>query len=44
MGSFPSVVVVDSAGTVVIGEVDYVSGNQVIVRFSAGFSGTAYLN
>lgn len=40
----PSVTVVDSAGTVVIGEVTYLSDNSLRVEFSAGFSGQAYLN
>lgn len=40
----PSVTVVDSAGTVVMGDVEYTSNIQVVVRFSAPFSGTAELN
>ena len=40
----PAVSVVDSAGTVVFGEVTYDSANQVTVRFSSGFAGKAYLN
>lgn len=43
LGGFPSVSVVDSAKTVVIGEVQYVSSSQVVVTFSAPFSGYAYL-
>lgn len=39
----PSVTVVDSAGTTVIGEVTYISDSQVIVEFTAPFSGYAYL-
>lgn len=39
----PSVTVVDSANTVVYGEVQYVSNSQVVVTFSAPFSGFAYL-
>tara|TARA_R110000796_G_scaffold17669_4_gene54251 strand:- start:1564 stop:2025 length:462 start_codon:yes stop_codon:yes gene_type:complete len=41
---FPSVTVVDSAGTVVIGQVDYESLNQVTLIFKASFSGKAYFN
>lgn len=41
---FPSVTVVDSAGNVVYGEVNYVDENTVTVDFGASFSGTAYLN
>lgn len=44
LGRRPSVTVVDSAGTVVIGEVTYTSDNDLVVTFSAGFSGQAYLN
>lgn len=40
----PSVTVVDSAGTVVIGQVDYDSLNQVTLTFKATFSGKAYCN
>jgi hypothetical protein len=41
---FPSVTVVDSAGTVVIGMVDYTDLNNLTITFSSGFSGKAYLN
>ena len=44
LGSFPAVSVVDSAGTVVFGEVTYDSQSQVTVRYSSGFAGKAYLN
>ena len=40
----PAVTVVDSAGTVVIGEVDYLDDNTVRLTFCAAFSGTAYFN
>jgi hypothetical protein len=43
LGGRPSVTVVDSAGTVVIGEVLYISNTQVTVSFTAPFSGYAYL-
>jgi len=43
LGGYPSVMVVDSASTVVIGEVSYVSTSQVQVSFSSPFSGYAYL-
>jgi hypothetical protein len=33
-----------SAGSVVIGAVEYPSADRVRVSFSAGFAGTAYLN
>jgi len=43
LGGYPSVTVVDTASTVVIGEVSYVSTSQVQVVFTAPFSGYAYL-
>lgn len=43
LGGRPSVTVVDSAATTVIGEVSYVSNSRVIVRFTSPFSGFAYL-
>jgi hypothetical protein len=44
LGKNPSVTVVDSAGTVVIGQVDYNSINQITLTFKASFSGKAYFN
>ena len=44
LNKYPNVVVVDSAGTVVIGEVIYDSLLAVTLVFTAGFSGKAYLN
>lgn len=41
---FPSVTVVDSAGSAVIGEVSYVDENNLTITFSAAFAGVAYLN
>lgn len=43
LGGRPSVTIVDSAGTVVIGEVVYNSNTSITVLFSAPFSGFAYL-
>lgn len=43
LGGRPSVTVVDSAGTVVIGDVAYNSDTSVTVSFNAPFSGYAYL-
>ena len=39
----PSVTIVDSAGTAVFGEVQYISDTQVTVSFTVPFSGFAYL-
>lgn len=44
LGRFPAVTVVDSAGTVVEGDVDYVSTTQVVLTFSTPFSGRAWLS
>jgi hypothetical protein len=44
LGRKPAVTVVDSADTVVIGFVQYLSLNSVQVTFAGGFSGLAYLN
>lgn len=41
---YPSVTVVDSAGSVVIGDVQYMSRDQIVLTFQGAFSGTAYLN
>jgi hypothetical protein len=43
LGGYPSVTVVDTASTTVIGEVLYVSTSQVVVEFTSPFSGFAYL-
>jgi hypothetical protein len=43
LGGYPSVMVVDSAKTVVYGEINYLSTSQVVVNFSSAFSGFAYL-
>jgi RNA:NAD 2'-phosphotransferase (TPT1/KptA family) len=43
LGGKPSVMVVDTADTVVIGEVTYNSNSQVTVEFTVAFSGYAYL-
>ena len=43
LGGKPSVTIVDSADTYVIGEVTYNSTSQVTVSFTAPFSGFAYL-
>lgn len=44
LGKRPAVSVVDSAGTAVIGEVEYLDDNTVRLIFSAAFSGYAYFN
>jgi len=44
LGKFPSVSVVDSAGSLVFGETVHINSAQLTVSFSAGFAGKAYLN
>jgi hypothetical protein len=44
LDKFPSVSVVDSAKTEVVGDVVYDSLTQVTITFSASFSGFAYFN
>lgn len=44
LGKFPSISVVDTANTVVAGQYEYTDNNNVILIFSAGFAGKAYLN
>jgi hypothetical protein len=40
----PNVTVVDSAGTIVEGEMSYVDRNNLILSFQSAFSGNAYLS
>lgn len=44
LDKYPAVSVVDSAGSIVIGDVEYIDKNTVIVTFQSAFAGTAYLN
>ena len=44
LSKFPSITVIDTAGTVVTGEYTYTDNNNVTLNFSAGFAGKAYLN
>lgn len=44
LGYHPSVTVVDSADSAVVGDVTYVSTNELIVSFSVAFGGKAYLS
>lgn len=44
LGKYPSVTIVDSAGTTVVGDVTYLSNNAILVQFSAPFGGKAFLN
>lgn len=44
LGKYPSVTVVDSGNTVVVGEVRYIDTITVVLTFTSSFSGKAYLN
>lgn len=44
LDNYPTVTVVDSAGNVVIGDVQYQDRNTVVITFESAFSGKAYLN
>lgn len=44
LGKRPSVIVIDSSGDEVEGDIDYIDQNSLQLTFSAPFSGTAYLN
>lgn len=44
LNKYPSVSVVDSAGSTVVGDVSYDTLNQVTLTFSAPFSGKAFFN
>jgi hypothetical protein len=44
LDKYPSVTVVDSADTLVYGDVDYIDTNNLTVTFTASFAGKAYLN
>tara|TARA_R110002153_G_scaffold25739_1_gene81437 strand:- start:2710 stop:3426 length:717 start_codon:yes stop_codon:yes gene_type:complete len=44
LDKFPSVSVVDSGNTAVVGSVEYLNKNELTITFSAPFSGYAYMN
>jgi len=44
LGYYPGVSVVDSGGSVCLGDVQYTSVNSLVVNFAAAFSGSAYLS
>jgi hypothetical protein len=44
LNKYPSVMVTDSAGTVVEGDITYTSLNDVVITFKSGFKGKAILN
>ncbi len=44
LNKYPSVTIVDTSGNLVVGSVHYISISKIVVKFSAPFSGVAYLN
>ena len=44
LDKYPSVTVVDSGGSVVVGEIVYINKNNGRITFTSAFSGKAYLN
>ena len=44
LGKFPSVTIVDTAGSEIIGDITYVNENSVTLSFSAPMRGKAYFN
>ena len=44
LNKYPSVIVIDSAGTEVKGDINYIDKNNITINFSADFTGKAYLN
>lgn len=44
LNKYPAVSVVDSAGSVVVGNVDYINMNSLTLTFTSAFSGKAYCN
>lgn len=44
LNKYPSVTVVDSAGSLAVGAVSYTDANNIVLTFGAPFSGQAFLN
>lgn len=44
LNKYGSVTIVDSGNTIVVGDVEYNSLNQITINFNASFSGKAYVN
>ena len=44
LDKYPAVTVVDSGGSVVVGEIVYIDKNNVRITFTSAFSGKAYFN
>jgi hypothetical protein len=44
LSKFSSVVIVDSGGTIVEGDVNYIDNNNITISFAGAFSGKAFIN
>ena len=44
LNKYPAITVVDSGGSVVIGEIVYIDKNNIRITFASAFSGKAYFN
>lgn len=44
LNKYPSITIVDSANNTVVGDITYVSPNEVTIKFIGAFSGKAFLN
>lgn len=44
LNKYPNVTIVDSANTVVVGDVFYIDANNIDIKFTGAFTGKAYLN
>lgn len=44
LDKYPSVTIVDTAGTVIVGQINYISKSEIELIFTSAFSGKAYLN
>tara|TARA_R110002020_G_scaffold205751_2_gene410423 strand:- start:1813 stop:2163 length:351 start_codon:yes stop_codon:yes gene_type:complete len=44
LNKFPSVTVIDTANSVIIGQIEYNSENQLTITFKSATNGKAYLN
>jgi hypothetical protein len=44
LGWYPNITVIDSAGSIVEGEISYTNENSLVLSFASAFSGNAYLS
>ena len=44
LNKYPSAIAVDTAKSIVVGQIDYLDLNNITITFNAAFSGEAYLN